>query len=92
MRIPYRYGRPFSSHLSSLRVKESRTLGASQDQETIYTDGETRSSGAMQAEGEEKWGFILSSVIHLFVLRFPQQIFVAAYSVPGSLQGAEEMH
>lgn len=83
MRMPYEYGRPFSSHLSSLRVKESRTLGPRQVQETIHTDGETRLSGVMQVEGEEKWGF---------VLRFTQQIFVAARSVPGSLQGAEEMH
>lgn len=92
MRMPYEYGRPFSSHLSSLRVKESRTLGPRQDQETIHTDGETRLSGVTQVGGEEKWGFVLGSFIHLFVLRFTQQIFVAARSVPGSLQGAEEMH
>lgn len=61
MRMPYEYGRLFSSHLSSLRVKESRTLGPRQVQETIHTDGETRLSGVTQVGGEEKWGFVLGS-------------------------------
>lgn len=43
MRIPYKCERAFSSHLSSLRVKESFKRGAGQVQETVYTDGETRS-------------------------------------------------